>query len=208
MLIEHDGQRPSIHESAYVAPTAVVAGAVRLGPHSRVLFGAVVTAESGPVDIGAHTIVMEGAVIRGTQHHPVRIGDHVLIGPHAHLSGCSVEDCVFVATGASVFNGARLGARAEVRVNGVVHVNSRLPPDGLVPIGWIAVGDPATVLPPGEHERIWAIQEALDFPGTVFGGRRAPPGETDMPELTRRYARRLARHRQDVVVGDGTEDAG
>ena len=32
MLIEHEGKRPSVHESAYVAPTAVVCGDVRSGP--------------------------------------------------------------------------------------------------------------------------------------------------------------------------------
>jgi hypothetical protein len=34
--------------------------------------------------------------------------------------------------------------------------------------GWVAVGDPAEILPPEEHERIRAPQEPLDFPGTVF----------------------------------------
>jgi carbonic anhydrase/acetyltransferase-like protein (isoleucine patch superfamily) len=48
---------------------------------------------------------MEQAVLRGTARHPVRLADHVLVGPHAHLTGCTVEDSVFVATGACVFNG-------------------------------------------------------------------------------------------------------
>ena len=29
-------------------------------------------------------------------------------------------------------------------------------------LGWIAVGDPAEILPPEAHERIWEIQKALD----------------------------------------------
>ena len=33
---------PRVSESAYIAPTAVLAGDVTVGPHSRVLFGAVV----------------------------------------------------------------------------------------------------------------------------------------------------------------------
>jgi carbonic anhydrase/acetyltransferase-like protein (isoleucine patch superfamily) len=166
-----------------------------------VLFGAVLVAEGGPVTIGRHCIVMEQAVVRGTARHPASLGDHVLIGPHAHLTGCAVAECVFVATGASVFNGARLGARAEVRINGVVHVNTVLPADATVPIGWVAVGDPAQILPPGEHERIWAVQKTLDFPRTVFGLDRPAEGQTLMPDLTRRYARALAAHRQDHVLG-------
>jgi carbonic anhydrase/acetyltransferase-like protein (isoleucine patch superfamily) len=201
MLLEHLGKRPRVHETAYIAPTATVCGDVTVGAESRVLFGAVLVAEGGPVTLGRHCIVMEQAVVRGTPRHPARLGDHVLIGPHAHLSGCVVDESVFVATGASVFNGARLGARSEVRINGVVHVNTALAPGATVPIGWVAVGDPAQILPPDEHERIWAIQKTLDFPRTVFGLDRLPEGETLMPEMTRRYGRALGAHRQDHPLG-------
>lgn len=200
MLFEHQGQRPRIDGSAYVAPTATVCGEVAIGEHSRVLFGAVVVAEGGPVEIGARCIIMENAVIRGTSRHPARLGDSVLVGPRAYLSGCSVEENVFLAAGSTVFNGAHIGARAEVRINGVVHLKTRLPVDAVVPIGWVAVGDPATILPPDQHERIWAIQAPLNFPLTVFGLERAPAGGTVMPELTRRYAGALGRHQADRVV--------
>jgi hypothetical protein len=113
---------------------------------------------------------------------------------------CTVEDEVFLATGATVFNGARIGARSEVRINGVVHLRTRVPPDTTVPIGWIAVGDPAELFPPHEHERLWQVQRELDFPGYVFGLRRAAEGESIMPELTRRYGRALGQHREDRAV--------
>jgi carbonic anhydrase/acetyltransferase-like protein (isoleucine patch superfamily) len=47
MLIEHRGSVPQVDPSAYVAPTAVICGAVGIGPGARVLFGAVLTAETG-----------------------------------------------------------------------------------------------------------------------------------------------------------------
>lgn len=200
MLIEHQGKRPEIHESAYVAPTATICGDVTIAADSRVLFGAILTAEGGAVDIGRECIIMENAVIRGSSKHPTLLGDHVLVGPRAYLTGCTIEDSVFLATGATVFNGARIGSRAEVRINGVVHVKTILPSDALVPIGWVAVGDPVQILPPNEHQHIWAVQEALDFPGTVFGLKRAPAGETIMPEMTGRYTAALAKHQHDVIV--------
>jgi len=197
MLLEHDGISPQVHPTAYVAPTAVLCGDVTVDAHCRILFGAVLVAESGPVRIGGHTIVMENAVLRGTLRHPLTVEGHTLIGPHAHLSGCTIADSVFLATGSSVFNGARVGERAEVRINGVVHVNTVVPPGATVPIGWVAVGDPAEILSATDHERIWAIQQGLDFPGTVFGLERAPAGETTMPEMTRRYGVRLGSHAAD-----------
>src|SRR3954464_11796006 len=160
MLIEHAGKRPRIHESAYVAPNAVVSGDVTVGPGVRILFGAVVTAEgsTGQVHLGRDCIVMENAVVRGRPGRPCRVGDSVLIGPHTHLNGCEVGDETFVATGASIFPGARVGARSELRIGAVLQVNSVLPEEATVPIGWIAVGDPAEAFPPASHDEIWAIQ--------------------------------------------------
>lgn len=109
----------------------------------------------------------------------------------------------FLATGATIFNGAQIGTRAEVQINGVVHLKTVFPADTLLPIGWIAVGDPVEILPPKDHDRIWAIEEPLNFPRTVFGLERVPGGETIMPELTRRYAKALGRHREDQLLDNG-----
>ena len=200
MLIEHAARIPTIDPTAYIAPTAVICGDVSIGPNTCVGFGAVLTAESGPIRVGAHCIIRENAVIRGTRQHPVVIGDHVLVGPRAYLVGCAVDASAFLATGVAVFHGAHIGERAEVRVNGTVHLLTRLPPDATVPIGWVAVGDPAQILPPDRHQDIWAIQEPLNFAKTAYGVDRPPPGGTNMPEITRRVAEGLQRHRQDRVL--------
>jgi carbonic anhydrase/acetyltransferase-like protein (isoleucine patch superfamily) len=200
MRLRHRHRVPKIDPTAWVAPNAVLAGDVRIGPGCAISFGAVLTAEDGTIDIGPHCVVMENAVIRAGKRAPVAIGEHCLIGPRAYLTGCTLARCVFVAAGASVFNQAVLGERAEVRINGVVHIRTRVAADATVPIGWVAVGDPARILPPDRHEDIWAIQKTLDFPGTVFGLGRPQDGGTIMPELTRRYARFLAGHRDDTPV--------
>lgn len=196
MIIEYGNKRPQIEQSAYVAPTAVVRGNVCIGAGSAVLFGAVVSAEGGPVEIGSDCVIMENAVIRGTPKNPVSIGDRVLVGPGAHLTGCEIQDDSFLATGATVFNGAVIEESVEVRVNGVVHVNTRLTAGSVVPIGWVAVGDPGEAFPPSEHDRIWEIQRGLDFPGTVWGVDRAVP----KGERTKRYSKALARHKADRII--------
>jgi carbonic anhydrase/acetyltransferase-like protein (isoleucine patch superfamily) len=177
---------------------------VTVGEDARILFGAVVTADGGPVEIGRQCIVMENALVRGRREHPARIGDYVIVGPHAHVNGAEIGESAFLATGVSVFPGARVGSRAEIRINGVVHVNSAVPEEELVPIGWVAVGDPAEVFPPDRHDEIWAIQEKLDFPRTVFGLARPREGTLQdlQPEVTRRYAELFGRHRADRIVAE------
>ena len=200
MLIEHLGKRPVIDSTARIAPTAVICGEVTVGPDTSIGFGAVLTAESGPIVVGSTCVIMENAVIRGTKRHSIVIGDHVLVGPGAYLSGCAIRDCAFLATGSRVFNGAIIGARAEVRINATVHLLTNLPADATVPIGWVAVGDPARILPPEAHDEIWAIQQPLNFPKEIFGVDRPGPGETRMPEMMARYCRALSRHRDDRVL--------
>jgi carbonic anhydrase/acetyltransferase-like protein (isoleucine patch superfamily) len=164
------------------------------------MFGACVVAEGRKVEIGDFCIVMENAVIRSTDGHATKIGSYCLVGPQAHLVGCTVSDCVFIATGASVFHGARLGYAAEVRINGVVHLRTRLPAYSTVPIGWVAVGSPARIFPPNKHDEIWMIQEPLNFPKYVYGVDRARPGRSNMRAITQKRSKALAGHRKDVIV--------
>lgn len=197
MMIEHRGARPRIHPTAYVAPNATLSGDVSIGENSCVLFGAVLTAEGGTLEVGPDSVIMENAVLRATPRQALRLGSRVLVGPNAHLTGCTVEDDCFLATGCSVFNGAHLGAGSEVRIGGVVHVNTVVPPAATVPIGWVAVGKPAEILPPERHNEIWSVQRRLDFPRTVFGVERTVP----RGERIRRYARGLRKHHgHDQIV--------
>lgn len=197
MIISHQGKTPRIAASAYIAPNAVVCGDVTIGEDCRIMFGAQVIAEGGAIAIGNECIVMENAVLRSNARHSLSIGNNCLVGPNAHVVGCRIDDQVFIATGAAIFHGATVGSGSEVRVNGVVHLKTNLPAGATVPIGWVAVGDPVTVLPPDQHDRIWKIQKQLNFPLTVYGIDRS---EADMVKITRRVAEALASHVVDEVL--------
>ncbi len=57
---------------------------------------------------------------------------------------------VLTAESGSITVGQQLchhGYRATVRINGIVHIRTALPPDAVVPLNWIAVGDPVEILP-------------------------------------------------------------
>src|SRR6266571_1752617 len=159
MILTHSGKTPTVDPTAYIASTATVCGDVSIGAHCRVMFDACIVAEGGST----------------------KIGKHCLIGPNAHVTGCTLKDEVFIATGAAVFHGAVLEARSEVRVNGVVHLKTNLPEEATVPIGWVAVGDPASILPPDQPDAIWSIQGPLNFPLVVYGYDRS---EANMIKIT------------------------
>ncbi|MCR9285087.1 MAG: gamma carbonic anhydrase family protein [Rhodobacteraceae bacterium] len=193
---------PFIDPEAWVAPDATVAGDVRICAGSRIMNGARLVAEGGStIRIGRNCIVLENAVIRATSRHDCKIGDHCLIGPNTHVVGAEIEDEVFIATGAAVFHGAQVRHGSEVRVNGTVHLRTRLEPGSTVPIGWVAVGDPARILSADQHEAIWTIQKPLDFPGFVYGVDRNAPDV--MKTITQRLSESLG-ERQVTAAGAPT----
>jgi carbonic anhydrase/acetyltransferase-like protein (isoleucine patch superfamily) len=203
MEIRHRDSSPSVDPDAYVAPTAVLSGEVRIGPGSCVLHGAVISADGGSVEIGANCVIMEHAVLRATPRHQLTIGDHVLAGPHSYLTGCTIGDEVFIATGAMVFNGARMGRASSIALCGAVHIGCVVPPQTRIPIGWVAVGDPARLYPPGEAESIRAgLDEAGGFLPFVFGADPAADRSQQMRTALRRYSSFLSRsHQGDEPIG-------
>jgi hypothetical protein len=56
---------------------------------------------------------------------------------------------------------------------------------------WVAVGNPAQLFPPGEHERICAIQGPLNFPLTVYGLERS---EATTAQIIQRLSEALGSH--------------
>ncbi len=153
----------------------------RIDPGATVAPGAIV---SGDVVIVRH---------RGRAR---RIGSGRTVGPHAHVNGGTIGDRAFIATGASVFPGAVIGEGAEVRINGVVQVNTTLEPGTVVPIGWMAVGTPAQLFSPDRHEEIWAIAAGARLPRHRLRLDRS----TGMAEIMRRQSSFYAAHDDDRII--------
>jgi carbonic anhydrase/acetyltransferase-like protein (isoleucine patch superfamily) len=120
MLIRHRGSKPVVDSSVFVAPTAVIVGKVKIGLRSRIMYGAVVDSEGSTIEIGECTVICENAVLRATasgdKERALGIGDHVFVGPHATLLGCTIEPCCYIATGATVLQGATVHSEPK---NGV-----------------------------------------------------------------------------------------
>jgi carbonic anhydrase/acetyltransferase-like protein (isoleucine patch superfamily) len=109
--------------------------------------------------------------------------------PSSRDAARNADPGVFIATGASVFHSAHICSNSEVRINGVVHLKTRLEEGSVVPIGWVAVGNPAAILPPDKHDEIWEKQAPLDFPLSVYGLQRA---DANVANITRAFRASLA----------------
>ena len=128
---------PRIDPDAWVAPSAVVVGDVRLEAGASLWPLAVARGDVCPIVIGAGSNVQDGAVLHGDPDQPVRIGADVTIGHRAVVHGATLEDGCLIGIGAIVLNGVTVGAGALVAAGSVV--TRDVPPRALV------MGAPAQV---------------------------------------------------------------
>ncbi len=199
MILSSGTKKPKIHASAYVAPSATIAGDVTIGADCAILHGAVVTAEGAPITIGAQTVVMENAVLKASGgsalQYPLSIGDRCIVGPHAYVVGATIGDGCFVAGGAKIFNGATLGDGSGVALGAIVHVKARVPAAASVPIMHLAYGDPAAIVPP---EKAAEVHAKVDFYADVFN---LEPGDDVRARAAQTYAKFLRKiHAQDAAL--------
>ncbi|MEV4442047.1 gamma carbonic anhydrase family protein [Streptomyces sp. NPDC049577] len=126
------GRSPAADPSAFVAPTAVLVGSVRLAARASVWYHAVLRADGDDIVLGEESNVQDGAVLHADPGFPVRVGARVSIGHNATLHGCRLADDVLVGMGAVVLNGASVGPYSIVAAGTVVPQGRHVPPHSLV----------------------------------------------------------------------------
>ncbi|MCU7825527.1 gamma carbonic anhydrase family protein [Kitasatospora sp. DSM 101779] len=136
------GRVPAVDPSAFVAPNAVVVGAVTVAARAGIWYGAVLRGDAETITVGADTNIQDNCTLHADPGFPLRLGERISVGHNAVLHGCTVEDDVLVGMGATVLNGARIGAGSLIAAGAVVTQGSEVPPGSLV------AGVPATVRRP------------------------------------------------------------
>jgi len=136
-LIELDGVGPTIGEQVFLAPTAVLAGDVRVGDRANIWFGAVLRGDTSHIEIGPEASIQDNAVIHCAEGLPTVVGERVIVGHGAMLEGCVIEDRALVGMGAIVLQRARVGAGAMLAAGAVVPERMTVSP------GVLAAGVPA-----------------------------------------------------------------
>ncbi len=136
-LYEFRGQRPTCHESTWVAPSADIVGDVRLAEDTSVWFGAVIRGDNTTIPIGARSNVQEGAMLHSDPGSPLYVGEDCTIGHHAILHGCTIGNRVLIGMGATVLNNAVIPDDCIVGANALVTEGKTFPPGSLI------VGSPA-----------------------------------------------------------------
>ena len=148
MIYVLDGVEPEIDETVWVAPNAIVVGAVTLGRDASVWWGAVLRGDNERITVGAGSNVQDNAVLHTDMRYPLDIGMDVTVGHGAIVHGCSVGDGSLIGMGACVLNGARIGRGCIIGAKALV-------PEGKeIPDGSVVLGVPGRVTGPVRAEQI------------------------------------------------------
>jgi carbonic anhydrase/acetyltransferase-like protein (isoleucine patch superfamily) len=132
LILPFEGKTPKIHDTAFVAPGAVIIGDVEIGPQASIWYNCVVRADINIIRIGARTNVQDGSVIHvesdyGDGGHPAIIGEDVLIGHMAIVHGCTLHDRAFVGMGAIVMDGCTIEGDAMLAAGAMLTPGKTLP---------------------------------------------------------------------------------
>jgi len=165
-------RKPQIDPGAYVAPSAVLMGAVKLGPSASVWPGSVLRGDIEEIEIGEGSNVQDGTIVHLADDIGVKVGRYVTIGHAAMIHACTIEDECLIGMKATILDGAVIGRRSIIGAGAVVTGKTKIPPGSMV------LGMPAKVVRPLSEEeqaglRHWAEKYVVvaDFHKRLEAGR-------------------------------------
>ena len=141
MAVYRLGERvPTLHPSAWVAPSADLIGLVELAENSSVWFNAALRGDNEPIVLGANSNIQEGAVLHTDPGSPLSIGEWVTVGHQAMLHGCTIGDGTLIGMQAVVLNGAKIGRECLIGAGALIGENKEIPDRSVV------IGSPGRVV--------------------------------------------------------------
>jgi len=159
-----EGHTPILEAGAWVDPTALVTGQVRLGTDASIWPMSVLRGDINRIEIGARTNVQDGTIVHVTHASrfnprgaPVIVGDDVTVGHKAVLHACSIEERCLIGMGAVILD------EAVIRREVIVGAGSVVPPGKELESGFLWLGAPARKVRPLTDEELEYLGYSADY---------------------------------------------
>ena len=138
MILAFGGKQPKIDPTVFIAENAVVIGDVEIGSGTNIWFQSIIRADLNYIRIGMNCNIQDACILHiEKEHHPVLMGDEVVLGHRVVVHGCKIGKGALIGIGAIVLNGAEIGEESIIGAGSVVTPRSIIPPRTL------AMGTPA-----------------------------------------------------------------
>ena len=119
---------PEIDDTAYIAETVAIVGAVRIGSNSSIWHQVTLRGDNNFITIGEGTNIQDNSCVHiSSWDCPTIIGNYVNIGHCALVHACHLHDHAFVGMGSIVMDGA------IIETDGMLAAGSLLTPRKHIP---------------------------------------------------------------------------
>jgi carbonic anhydrase/acetyltransferase-like protein (isoleucine patch superfamily) len=140
MIFAIGKDKPEIHPTAFIHPTAEISGKVRIGPRASVWGQCVLRGDVDWIDIGEDVNIQDGSVFHTSHGMPVKLEKGVTVGHRAVVHGSTVKSYSLIGMGAILLD------KSVVEENCLIGANSVVKEAGVIPKGSLAFGTPAKVV--------------------------------------------------------------
>jgi carbonic anhydrase/acetyltransferase-like protein (isoleucine patch superfamily) len=134
------GPDVELDDPAFIHPTALIHGKVRVGKGVSIWPYTVIRAENFEVVIGEHTNIQDFTMIHVGYSIGTHIGAHCSITHRATVHGARVGDNCLVGIGATLMDNVEIGDNSIIGAGALVKEGTKVPPNSIV------VGAPAKVI--------------------------------------------------------------
>ncbi|MEB3100147.1 gamma carbonic anhydrase family protein [Ferviditalea candida] len=152
LILEFNGKKPKIAETAFIAPNATIIGDVVIEDGVSIWFGAVLRGDEGSIFIGARSSIQDNCVIHMTDEGTF-VDEDVTVGHGAILHNCRIGRSSVIGMNAVVLDNAEIGQESVVAAGSVVLADSKFP--SRIVVG----GIPAKKLKDLEGNALWWVQQ-------------------------------------------------
>lgn len=148
LILKYKNHEPKIHNSAFIAETAVISGDVIIEEGASIWYGCVIRGDVASIRIGKNSNIQDNTVIHGTRpfhkHNKtgseggrIIIGENVTVGHAAIIHAGIVHSNAFVGMGSIVMD------LSVIEEGGMLAAGSLLAPGKIVKKGQLWGGVPA-----------------------------------------------------------------
>jgi len=150
MIEKFAGHAPAINGTAFIHPSAVITGKVKIGINASIWPLAVLRGDVDRIEIGEGTNVQDLCVLHGRPGVPTLLGKNVTVGHSVVLHGCVIGSNCLIGMKSVVME-------SEVGKNSIIAAGCIIPKGRKIPPGSLVMGIPGKVARKLSREEIRGI---------------------------------------------------
>ena len=121
-----------LNNPAYVHPSALLYGKVRIEEHASIWCNVVARAEMYEITVGPYTNIQDFVMLHVGGSTPTIIGAHCSITHHCTIHGATIGDNCLIGINCTIMDGAVIGKNCIVAGHTIVTENTVIPDNSVV----------------------------------------------------------------------------